>query len=238
MITLPRLLPLAVPDFGAVSGSDQLRAIVGALLTYGLVTAALMVVVCGAAWAIGSAQGSWQTAGKAKVGALGSPRRSGPHRRRAGVGELVVGRGSDAVTEAHLASNVSAPLVSVWPARRRSRLRREVALMTLAEESGTGIDQHPEWHAETHEWSERDCRCYVGPPSSPGLSGHEFSPFDDKGVFVRKPCARPGLWRGLWQCGGCPDTHTVLVCDQCRSHHDADAATGVGATLMWVIAQD
>jgi len=56
------------PNFGAVGGSSQLRPIVGALLTYGLIVAVLMVVVCAATWAIGSAHGSWQTAGKAKVG--------------------------------------------------------------------------------------------------------------------------------------------------------------------------
>lgn len=38
------------PDFGAVGGSDQLRAIVGALLTYGLILSVLMVVTCGATW--------------------------------------------------------------------------------------------------------------------------------------------------------------------------------------------
>ena len=68
MKSLPYLLPLVAPDFGAVGGSNELRKVVGALLTYGLVTAALMVVTCAATWAIGSAQGSWQTASKAKVG--------------------------------------------------------------------------------------------------------------------------------------------------------------------------
>ena len=33
------------PDFGAVGGSSQLRAIVGALLTYGLIVSVLMVVI-------------------------------------------------------------------------------------------------------------------------------------------------------------------------------------------------
>ncbi|PKH41996.1 hypothetical protein CXG46_07525 [Nocardioides alpinus] len=56
------------PDFGAVSGAGDLRTIIGALLTYGLVIAVLMVVACAATWAIGSAQGSWQTASKAKTG--------------------------------------------------------------------------------------------------------------------------------------------------------------------------
>ena len=61
-------LPLVGPDFGAVGGSADLRQIVGALLTYGLVIAVLMVVACGATWAIASSSGSWQAAGKAKTG--------------------------------------------------------------------------------------------------------------------------------------------------------------------------
>ena len=62
------LLPLVGPDFGAVGASGQLRQIVGALLTYGLIVAVLMVVVCAATWAIGSSSGSWQAAAKAKTG--------------------------------------------------------------------------------------------------------------------------------------------------------------------------
>lgn len=62
------LVPLVGPDFGAVGGSDKLRAIVGALLTYGLMIAVLMVVTCGATWAIASSSGSWQAASKAKTG--------------------------------------------------------------------------------------------------------------------------------------------------------------------------
>ena len=61
-------LASAGPDFGAVGGSSQLRSIVGALLTYELMVAVLMAVVCAATWAIGSAHGSWQTASKAKAG--------------------------------------------------------------------------------------------------------------------------------------------------------------------------
>lgn len=67
-MTLQPLLPMVGPDFGAVGGSSQLRAIVGALLTYALIVAVLMAIVCAATWAIGSAQGSWQTASKAKTG--------------------------------------------------------------------------------------------------------------------------------------------------------------------------
>lgn len=63
-----RVLPLVGPDFGAVGGSSQLRSIIGALLTYGLLISALMVIVCAASWAISSSNGSWQTASKAKTG--------------------------------------------------------------------------------------------------------------------------------------------------------------------------
>ena len=62
------VLPMVGPDFGAVGGSSQLRSIVGALLTYGLIVSALMVIVCAATWAIGSSNGSWQAASKGKTG--------------------------------------------------------------------------------------------------------------------------------------------------------------------------
>lgn len=58
------------PDFGAVEGSGQLRQIVGALLSFGLLTAVLMVIVCAATWAIASANGSWQAVSKAKTGLI------------------------------------------------------------------------------------------------------------------------------------------------------------------------
>ena len=56
------------PDFGAVGGSGDLRAIVGALLTYGLIVAVLMLVVSATTWAIASSSGSWHNAQKAKLG--------------------------------------------------------------------------------------------------------------------------------------------------------------------------
>lgn len=58
------------PDFGAVSEAPELGRVVGALMTYGLVIAVLMIVVCAASWAIASAGGSWQAAGRAKAGVL------------------------------------------------------------------------------------------------------------------------------------------------------------------------
>lgn len=68
MTLLPALLPLVGPDFGAVGGASKLRAIVGALLTYGLIVSVLMIIVCAATWAIGSSNGSWQSASKGKAG--------------------------------------------------------------------------------------------------------------------------------------------------------------------------
>lgn len=56
------------PNFGAVGGSGDLAAIVGALLTYGLIIAVLTLVVSTATWAIASSAGSWQIAQKAKLG--------------------------------------------------------------------------------------------------------------------------------------------------------------------------
>ncbi|WP_244928522.1 DUF6112 family protein [Nocardioides sp. W7] len=56
------------PNFGAIGGSGDLRAIVGALLTYSLVIAVLMLVVSVATWAIASSSGSSHTAQRAKVG--------------------------------------------------------------------------------------------------------------------------------------------------------------------------
>lgn len=58
------------PDFGAVGGSGDLRTIVGALLTYGLIIAVLMLIVSATAWAIASGSGSWHFAQKAKLGCL------------------------------------------------------------------------------------------------------------------------------------------------------------------------
>ena len=56
------------PDFGALGVAGTLRSMVGALLTYGLLTSALMVIICAAAWAIASSSGSWQASAKAKTG--------------------------------------------------------------------------------------------------------------------------------------------------------------------------
>lgn len=68
MSTLHAFAPMVGPDFGAVGGSGQLRQIVGALLTFGLITAVLMLIVCAATWAAATSNGSWHAASKAKTG--------------------------------------------------------------------------------------------------------------------------------------------------------------------------
>lgn len=55
------------PDFSVIGGST-LNHVVGALLTYGLLTAVSMMVICAAGWALASARGSWHAAEKAKSG--------------------------------------------------------------------------------------------------------------------------------------------------------------------------
>lgn len=45
-----------------------MRKVIGALLTYGLMFACLMLIISAAAWAIASSNGSWQSASKAKAG--------------------------------------------------------------------------------------------------------------------------------------------------------------------------
>lgn len=67
---VPHLRRFVSPDFGAVDGASRLQAILGALLTYGLIIAVLMVVVCAVTWGVGSAHGSWHVCSKAKSGLL------------------------------------------------------------------------------------------------------------------------------------------------------------------------
>ena len=77
------------PDFGAVGGAGDLSSLVGALLTYGLIVAVLMLVISASAWAIASSSGSWHTAQKAKVGcfvAIGAYRCCSCRSPRRGIG--------------------------------------------------------------------------------------------------------------------------------------------------------
>ena len=56
------------PDFGAVNGAEQLRRIVGALLTFVLIIAVLMMIISGVTWALASAHGNFHTATRARLG--------------------------------------------------------------------------------------------------------------------------------------------------------------------------
>ena len=56
------------PDFAAVGGAEQLRSIIGALLTMVLIFSALMMIVNGAVWALASSSGNFQTASRARTG--------------------------------------------------------------------------------------------------------------------------------------------------------------------------
>ena len=56
------------PDFGAVGGASELKSIVGALLTFVLIIAVLVMIICGVTWALASARGNFHTATRARLG--------------------------------------------------------------------------------------------------------------------------------------------------------------------------
>ena len=56
------------PDFGAVGAAVELRSIIGALMTYVLIFAVLMIVISAVAWALATANGHYQTATRARLG--------------------------------------------------------------------------------------------------------------------------------------------------------------------------
>lgn len=58
------------PDFSALSNNRELERMIGALLTYGLVIAVLMLIVCASGWALGAATGNWQVAARSRSGLL------------------------------------------------------------------------------------------------------------------------------------------------------------------------
>ena len=58
------------PDFDGLGGIGDLRAVVGALLTFVLIVAVLMLIVSAIVWAIASAHGNYSTASKSRVGVL------------------------------------------------------------------------------------------------------------------------------------------------------------------------
>lgn len=58
------------PDVGALSGSDALVQIAGALLSFVLIVAVLMLLVCAIVWAVASSTGNIPAAVKARTGLL------------------------------------------------------------------------------------------------------------------------------------------------------------------------
>ena len=56
------------PDFGAVGGAAELQSIAGALLTFVLIVAVLMMIISGITWALASANGHFQIATRARLG--------------------------------------------------------------------------------------------------------------------------------------------------------------------------
>lgn len=56
------------PDFSAVNGAADFATAIGALLTFVLVFAVLMLIVSAIAWAISASTGNPHWAGKARVG--------------------------------------------------------------------------------------------------------------------------------------------------------------------------
>ena len=58
------------PDFGGLGGISDLRAVVGALLTFVLIAAVLVLIISAIIWAIATAHGNYASAGKARTGVL------------------------------------------------------------------------------------------------------------------------------------------------------------------------
>ena len=56
------------PDFGAVGGAAELKSVVGALMTFVLIIAVLMMVVSGVVWALSVANGHFHIAARARTG--------------------------------------------------------------------------------------------------------------------------------------------------------------------------
>ncbi|HET7476184.1 MAG TPA: DUF6112 family protein [Dermatophilaceae bacterium] len=58
------------PDFDGLGGIGDLRAVVGALLTFVLIVAVLMLSLSAIVWAIATAHGNYAAASKGRTGVL------------------------------------------------------------------------------------------------------------------------------------------------------------------------
>ena len=71
--------------------------------------------------------------------------------------------------------------------------------------------------------------CWHGIPGRAGFSGREISHWDTDSAIGRRRCVGRSRWRGIWLCD-VGHAHAALVCDECRTHHHADAD---GLRLVW-----
>ena len=58
------------PDLDAVGGRDTLIGIIGALLTFVLIVAVLMLIISAIIWAVSSSSGNYHAAGRGRTGVL------------------------------------------------------------------------------------------------------------------------------------------------------------------------
>lgn len=56
------------PDFGAIGAATAFAQVIGALLTFVLVIAVLMLIMNAIVWGIASSRGNYQAATKARIG--------------------------------------------------------------------------------------------------------------------------------------------------------------------------
>lgn len=57
------------PDFDGLGGIGELREVIGGLLTFVLVIAVLMLIVCAIVWALATSNGHHAAATKGRIGA-------------------------------------------------------------------------------------------------------------------------------------------------------------------------
>ena len=71
--TLTAVLPMNIdvtPNDSGLPGIGQLRVIVGAVMTIGLILSVLALIVSAIVWAIATAHGNYATASKGRIGVL------------------------------------------------------------------------------------------------------------------------------------------------------------------------
>ena len=59
-----------IPDFGAIDGTTGLKEAIGALMTFTLIVAVLVLIISAIAWAISESHGNYQGAYRGRVGVL------------------------------------------------------------------------------------------------------------------------------------------------------------------------